>query len=394
MTATARVDRAAGNVDNQLFRALAVLRLVTLVFAVGINAVRIDDFDRPAGAVGVIATMAAWSALVTWLYAVPARRGPLLLGADLLVTLALLRTTPFVATDAMMAEHVSTLTSYWVCVPVLAWAVWWGIRGGVAAAVVVSVADVTMRPVVTASTIGNVFLLVLAGLTVGYVATTLRTSAQRRADAERRVAAVRERERLARAVHDGVLQVLGLMQRRGAEHGGDLADLGRLAGEQESALRGLIQTSVDPAPVRGQLDLVAALASLGTPMVTVATPGGPVALPADFVETVVAVVRACLANVETHVGPDAPAWVLLEGASDGVTVSVRDEGPGIADGRLDAAAASGRMGVARSIRGRVADLGGRADLRTSPGQGTEWEFTIPLPRGGRGRRRTDERAGD
>ena len=102
---------------------------------------------------------------------------------DLLVTSVLLRTTSFIATDEMMAEHVSTLTSYWVSVPVLAWAVRWGIGGGVAASVVMSFADVTMRPVVTASTIGNVFLLLLAGLTVGYVAATLRTSARRRAEA-------------------------------------------------------------------------------------------------------------------------------------------------------------------------------------------------------------------
>lgn len=380
MTAAAEDDRAAVNVDNQLYRALAVLRLVTLLFAAGINAARLDEFDHAAGAVAVIVVMAVWSALATRLYAAPSWRTPLVLGGDLVVTLVLLRTTPFIATDDMMAEHVSTLTSYWVSVPVLAWAVAWGIRGGLAASVLMSVADVTMRPEITASTIGNVFLLVLAGLTVGYVATTLRTSARLRADAERRVAAARERERLARAVHDGVLQVLALMQRRGSEHGAELAELGRLAGEQESALRGLIQTSIDTPPrERGRADLVAALGSLGTPSVTVATPGAPLELPTDFVETVVAVVRACLANVDVHVGPGSPVWVLLERGTDAVTVSVRDEGPGIEAGRLEEAAASGRMGVARSIRGRVADLGGRADLRTSPGEGTEWEFTIPLP---------------
>ncbi|UPK73385.1 DUF5931 domain-containing protein [Nocardioidaceae bacterium SCSIO 66511] len=367
-------------VDNQLFRALAVLRVVTLLFACGINAVRIDDFDRPVGAAAVIVAMVAWSALATWLYAKPARRGPLLLGSDLVVTLVLLRTTPFIATDAMMVEHVSTLTSYWVSVPVLAWAIRWGVRGGLAASVVMCAADVTMRPEVTASTIGNVFLLVLAGLTVGYVATTLRTSARWRADAERRIAATQERERLARAVHDGVLQVLALMQRRGSEHGGDLAELGRLAGEQEGALRGLIQASAsERAPVRGRADLVASLGALASATVSVATPARALEAPADFVETVVAVVRACLSNVDVHVGVGAPAWVFLEEDSGSVIVSVRDDGPGIVEGRLEQAAGSGRMGVARSIRGRIDDLGGRADLRTAPGEGTEWEFTIPLP---------------
>ena len=39
-------------------------------------------------------------------------------------------------------------------------------------------------------------------------------------------------------------------------------------------------------------------------------------------------VAACLDNVERHVGPDARAWVLLEGWPDRVEISVRDEGPG------------------------------------------------------------------
>ena len=56
---------------------------------------------------------------------------------------------------------------------------------------------------------------------------------------------------------------------------------------------------------------------------------------------------------------------------------MRDDGPGIAGGRLDEAAAEGRLGVSESIRGRVAGLGGTATLTSAPGQGTEWEFTIP-----------------
>jgi signal transduction histidine kinase len=58
---------------------------------------------------------------------------------------------------------------------------------------------------------------------------------------------------------------------------------------------------------------------------------------------------------------------------------VRDDGPGIPDGRLDAAYAQGRMGVAKSMRGRVLDLGGTIELKTAPGMGTEWEITVPRP---------------
>jgi signal transduction histidine kinase len=111
--------------------------------------------------------------------------------------------------------------------------------------------------------------------------------------------------------------------------------------------------------------------------VTVSVPGSPVVLPAAAVREVLAIVNACLDNVRTHVGEDAAAWVALEDRGDRVVVSVRDDGPGIPAGRLDAARAEGRLGVSESIQGRVRDLGGTADLVSVPGEGTEWEITIP-----------------
>ena len=62
-----------------------------------------------------------------------------------------------------------------------------------------------------------------------------------------------------------------------------------------------------------------------------------------------------------------------------IVLSVRDDGPGIPPGRLEEAAAEGRMGVVKSIRGRVQELGGTIDLETAPGEGTEWEIRVPRP---------------
>jgi hypothetical protein len=69
----------------------------------------------------------------------------------------------------------------------------------------------------------------------------------------------------------------------------------------------------------------------------------------------------------------------VEDEPDAVLVTVRDDGPGIAEGRLEAAAAEGRLGVAQSIRGRLRDLGGGVELFSVPGQGTEVELRLPKP---------------
>ena len=67
--------------------------------------------------------------------------------------------------------------------------------------------------------------------------------------------------------------------------------------------------------------------------------------------------------------------VLADG--DEVVVSVRDDGAAMPPGRLDEAAADGRLGVAASILGRVRQLGGTAAVESAPGGGTEVEMRVP-----------------
>ncbi len=218
---------------------------------------------------------------------------------------------------------------------------------------------------------------------VGYSAALLREAAEARAQAERMAATIEERARLARVVHDGVLQVLALVQRRGHELGGEVGDLGRLAGEQEVGAAGPGAGQRRPgAPRRDGPRSTSSRRSPRSPVarVTVSGPGGPVELPGPMVDELASVVRACLENVVHHVGPEAPAWVLVEDLGATVVVTVRDEGPGIPAGRLEAAQEEGRLGVSQSVRGRLADLGGHAVLVTGPGQGTEWELSVPRGR--------------
>jgi signal transduction histidine kinase len=370
------LDPVSAQVETTQFRALVVVRLVVATYAVVLNAIRWREFERPVLGWTVVGVIVVWTLVATWAYDAHRRRGLPLLLADLLVTAATLLSTPLVVGESLLARNASTLPSFWVMSAVLAWAVARGWRSGVAVAVLMSLLDLSVRRTPTGTTWGNIFLLLLAAGVVGYNTEQTREATEARAAAERVAAVLGERARLARAVHDGVLQVLALVQRRGIELGGEAADLGRLAGEQEVVLRALVQGGPADATEQ-QRDLVGALALLGTREVTVSGPAGHVLLPAEVVQELTSVVRACLDNVVRHVGADAPAWVLVEKVGDEVVVTVRDEGPGIAPDRLAQARAEGRLGVSESIRGRMRDLGGTAEVLTAPGRGTEWELRLP-----------------
>ncbi|MCX6398183.1 MAG: DUF5931 domain-containing protein [Propionibacteriales bacterium] len=371
---------AAIAVESRLFAALAVLRVVVLVNAVGLNIYHRNSFDHPTAAAVCVAAMIAWTGVAIWAYRTPQRRTKVLLVVDLLVAVALLLLTA----DVKGADFRATIPSSWIIGALLAWSAHFRARGGFTAGVVLAAADLSRRQELHQSDYGNAFLLVLAGTIVGYLCASLQEMATEREQAERAAAMAAERVRLGRAVHDGVLQVLALVQRRGRELGGEAATLGELAGEQERELRRLInaQDSValgSSGPGEDTVNLTAELARLErVPGVTVSTPGYAVELPAATAHELVAAARACVDNVKLHVGADAPAWVLLQAHPDRVELSVRDEGPGIPPGRLEAAASAGRLGVSGSIRGRIADLGGTATVTTGT-FGTEWEFVVPRP---------------
>jgi signal transduction histidine kinase len=370
------------SVEQPLWRALTAYRVLTLLYALAAYAHAYGHLRHPLGAGAYMAVLAVWTLATLGRVRNAERCTPAFLAADLTVALSGILLTVAVDSRARIVAGAFTLPSIWTAGSVLAFAIKGGWRWAALAASLVAAADLAERRALTRDTVHNLVLVWVAGVAIGYVVEVARASERTLARALQIEAATRERERLARDIHDGVLQVLAMVQRRGNQAGGEAAELGRLAGEQEAALRSLISGAppaggTAPPDAAGPRDLRTLLASHASARVTVSAPGTPVLLDPGAAAGLGAAVGAALDNVRTHAGPGAHAWILVEDEPGAVLVTVRDDGPGIPEGRLAAAEHEGRLGVAQSIRGRLRDLGGTVDVISVPGQGTEVELRLP-----------------
>jgi signal transduction histidine kinase len=397
------------SVELPLWRALAGYRVLTMLYAVGLFAAAYDGFARPWLAVAYFAVLCGWTLATLPKVASEAACTRRFLAADLTLALTGILLTPVADAHQRVLDGGPTLPSIWTAGSVLAFAVKGGWRWAALASTAVAVTNLVERGTPARDTVHNVVLVWVASIAIGYVVEVARASERTLARALEIEAATRERERLARDIHDGVLQVLAMVQRRSAVLGGEAAELGRMAGEQEIALRTLVSGGLVPvsrvsedaaegAVVRlveepdddgrggdgAPVDLRPLLAPYAAPGVSLAEPGAPVPLPPHTAREVAAAVGAALDNVRVHAGDGARVWILVEDEPDTVIVTVRDDGPGIPEGRLAQAEGEGRLGVAQSIRGRLRDIGGTAELISVPGQGTEVEMTVPKDRGDRG----------
>ncbi|MEV5648172.1 DUF5931 domain-containing protein [Nocardia sp. NPDC052254] len=370
-----------------LWRAAQAFRLVTMVYAVGQQIASVSSYRHPALSWVLIAALVVWSVssalwLSRWSLSDTERRAVVI--GDLVVVVGLMAATRLVADYSWYHGHQTLPTTLWVANAVMSAAIEWGALGGVLSGLLISVVSIVVREQWELDLWSDATapVLVSVGLAIGLAAGTARRAQGQLEQAMRLRAATAERERLAREVHDGVLQVLSYIKRRGDEIGGDTADLARRAGEQEVALRVLISEQGRRESAGGlgtHEDLRSLLSAFAAPSVFVSAPGEPVSLGGWTAREIAAAVGAALSNTALHAGAETKAYVLLEDMGDAVVVSVRDDGPGIPAGRLRAAAAEGRMGVVQSIIGRIEALGGTAELLDTT-DGTEWEFRIPLDR--------------
>jgi signal transduction histidine kinase len=361
-----------------LWRGAVLLRVLTLVFAAGVVIKHWDGYARPALAAAVIGVMTLWTGLTSVVYLRESARWQWFTALDLVLSCLLLTSSRLILThEQLTVTAVPLVPTIWVTGVVAVGAVRGGAIVGTIFGAIVSIFNFGVRGYADTDLTRDAVLLIGVGFVLGLAASSSRRSAERLARALRAEAATAERERLARGIHDGVLQVLARVRKRGAELGGEAAELARLAGEQEVALRSLVAAAPTESSADGTADLSPRLQVLATGRTQVSVPATPVLLPAAAVAELVLLVRETLANVERHAGTEARAWVLVEDLRDVVVISVRDDGAGIPAGRIEAAAAEGRMGIARSIKGRVSALGGTITLETAPHSGTEWEVRVP-----------------
>ncbi|KAB2351727.1 ATP-binding protein [Actinomadura rudentiformis] len=177
-----------------------------------------------------------------------------------------------------------------------------------------------------------------------------------------------ERAELAAHVHDSVLHTLTLIQRNAA----DPREVQRLARSQERTLRSwLYQPKADPdqtfaAAVReiaGEVE-----DDHGVPIEVVCV--GDTMLDERLGAALQAAREAMVNAAKYAEAPSVSVYAEVEG--DEVAIFVRDRGKGFDPDAIPA----DRMGVRGSIIGRMERNGGKATVRTAPGEGTEVRLEI------------------
>lgn len=206
----------------------------------------------------------------------------------------------------------------------------------------------------------------------------------------------RERERIARDLHDTVIQNLyatglGLESARRLAAGADGVPEAVTARLEEAMDRidGIVREiratvfalHAGPRADGGLRGRVLAVVEAMTPALGVPPRlrlDGPIdtAVTGDLVADVIPVLRESLANVAKHAGPVTTVSVALSVGSDGLVLEIVDDGVGPA-AAVGARPAGHGLGLA-NLRARAAQRGGAVEFGSAPGGGTRVLWRAPL----------------
>ena len=360
--------------ERGLFAGIAAFRWAAWAWMATVLVVADDPLEHPVVAAALVGVALAVTATATFLL----RAAPDLLArpaavvAELAVGFGLLAGDGWVYDEGHAFAASQSLGSAWPLAGVLSAGVVMGTGEGVAAGVVLGAGRLLGAELNGAdnwdggkvlSIASTTVLYALAGGVAGFVAGRLRT-------AERQISAARAREEVARTLHDGVLQTLAIVQRRATD-----PDLARLAHEQERDLREFLYGAqpaaggaLGPALRREAARFEDRFDGRASVVVADDLP----ALTPDCVAALAGAVGEALTNAGKHADAGTVTIFVEPAEGGGVFCSVKDDGGG-----FDGATVPEGVGLARSIRGRVEELGGRVEVDARPGRGTEVRLWVP-----------------
>ena len=211
---------------------------------------------------------------------------------------------------------------------------------------------------------------------------------------ERALAAVQERERMARELHDSIGQVLGyvsmqadatrklLVDGRAAEAGGQLARLAEVAREAHADVRACIQELHDvPSTQRPFLDALrrevdAFAQNYGVPVELTIHSALDATAPGQTEQAqLLRIVLEALTNARRHAAA-RQVRITLDAEDSRARIVIEDDGRGF-DPAAVSADNNGRYGL-RFMRERVEQLHGELEILSAPGRGTRLVVRVPL----------------
>ena len=361
-----------------LLRTLSVFRIAALLWAVTGMALSREFLIREPLAWILIGVM-----IVTTIVLTPRRGGSAILNplATSTVVFEVLIGLTVLIGDGLVYNDMrpQSLPWSWPAAGVMAAGIVFGTRAGfltsliIGAAAYISEVEMLERSDIRVAAISKLGLWVITGTIAGYTVQRLR-----RAEVE--ISIARAREEFARELHDGVLQTLAVIQRRSTD-----VELAALARDQEHNLRGFLAGA--PGEALGFEPSMRELAAKHERLypgckVNVVVAADLPELTEEHIHALAGAVGEALTNASKH--GDAHKITIFAEPVEGsfmappsgaehsaVFVSVKDDGTG-----FDPSTTSESIGMSRSIKGRLHDVGGLADVKSAPERGTEIQLWL------------------
>lgn len=357
-------------VDGTLRLIIVGFRMVAAAWITVLGGIAVVSWGSSPTVVGAALVLVwVWAGLTV----VSARSGWLdttaWLVADLVVAVLV------VLADVVDGATQGTFVGGYPTTSVLVWGYAHRIPGGLGSAALLSAAIVAPGGYELTGGISIVVLYLAVGGVAAWAFEVLRANERRRVEAEaaleeERAARIRSEERseMAAHIHDSVLQTLALIQ-----NAGDQGEVRNLARAQERELRSWLLGATDPeATLAGALERACAEVEQRFGVTVELVTVGDRRLDTRL-RALAAAAGEAVTNAAKHSG-SGQVSVFVDSGTDPVTLFVRDRGAGFDPG----AVAADRRGLAESVVGRMERHGGRAEIMSAPGTGTEVRLTMPV----------------